>query len=873
MNSGSPTSPGGGVYGAGGAGACPRLRAAISNSHDCRGAGHGGFTRPHSQEETRELTREQRDVVQRVHEVERKVLGLITQRLGNDNPLLAELRNEMRRAVSLPASSRSPCNSADCFFLCFGAQRQSVKRRPFELMVDTMFEQYKRLRGWVCNALDVYKPELLELLFPLFAHTYVLLMSHKAEHHHVKVEPRTLFFERFREDFEGCRPGDLAELAAISSPGAAPASALVKKLKQQQWDVAVSEYAYELFLACMHRNGLFTMLDLTMEHVAVRVVRKAPASDAAMTRESSGVSASLDTVAGGDEFSARRRQIMWGTLLEALPVVPAGPSPEPASNHGADADTAHDTGAAASIGAVKRKRDDDDASAGEVPSAGGKPDEVSESPAARIRGGGIADRLEARSSLLHKRPQDKVPRRETFALPTHGDSGPLLLDGVASDEDIKAFREREALTRSLLLRLASREAAISEDTRRQCAEDVVKRRSLRLDGSLSALCFTVLNEHESMTCMRVSADGSVAAAGFSDSSARVWRLDGAPMGTVYGTPAVGTAASSHSSPGSGGGGSASVTARSKWGSATSSDSADGPAPDASCCHLVGHSGEVYSIDVSEDLTMVVTGSADSTVRLWSLEAGAPITEHRGHSGAVWDVRFGPRDVTFISASRDGTAILWEPHTASPVRTLVGHVGDVEAAVVHPNSCYAATASADATVRVWDLGDGKCVRVLTGHKTAVNAVAVSPDGGFVAGGSDAGDVLVWRIEGGAPVAHLTCPSTQSPVSVSTQQPRVWSVSFSRDGALIAAARGDCVVGVWDMDVALGRRAPRSEGAAALATAGDEPVRAVTLHGEQRQGEEVGPCDALLSTLRTKNTPPLHVSFSRRNVLLAAGPFRL
>ena len=56
--------------------------------------------------------------------------------------------------------------------------------------------------------------------------------------------------------------------------------------------------------------------------------------------------------------------------------------------------------------------------------------------------------------------------------------------------------------------------------------------------------------------------------------------------------------------------------------------------------LIGHSGPVYSVSFSPDKYYLVSGSEDSTVRLWCLLTFSCLISYKGHSGPVWDVKFG-----------------------------------------------------------------------------------------------------------------------------------------------------------------------------------------------------------------------------------------
>jgi WD40 repeat protein len=72
--------------------------------------------------------------------------------------------------------------------------------------------------------------------------------------------------------------------------------------------------------------------------------------------------------------------------------------------------------------------------------------------------------------------------------------------------------------------------------------------------------------------------------------------------------------------------------------------------------LTGHSGRVNAVAIGRlgDRDVIVSGSADDTVRIWD------ITGHTRRVNAVAIGSLGDRDV-IVSGSDDGTVRIWEPY--------------------------------------------------------------------------------------------------------------------------------------------------------------------------------------------------------------------
>lgn len=93
--------------------------------------------------------------------------------------------------------------------------------------------------------------------------------------------------------------------------------------------------------------------------------------------------------------------------------------------------------------------------------------------------------------------------------------------------------------------------------------------------------------------------------------------------------------------------------------------------------LTGHDCPVTAVS-AVNLSRLVSGGEDGSLRLWRAGDGACLRVFSGHSGAVTALAVTPDALRVVSASKDRTVRLWRengPADEAPV-VLEGHEGEV-----------------------------------------------------------------------------------------------------------------------------------------------------------------------------------------------------
>jgi len=351
--------------------------------------------------------------------------------------------------------------------------------------------------------------------------------------------------------------------------------------------------------------------------------------------------------------------------------------------------------------------------------------------------------------------------------------------------------------------------------------------------------------------------------------------------------------------------------------------------------LIGHSGPVYGLSFSDatrqisynpfengkappdtKARLLLSSSADGTIRLWSLEVWTCLCIYKAHQGPVFRVLWGPHGHYFASAGWDKTVRIFMQDHASAQRILVGHDTSISAIAWHPNGAYVFSASdeTDKSIRMWSITKGDTVRVFTGHADYISAIEVAPHGRLLASADAGGNIFFWDIDKGTRIKRsrghgkggITALSfsAESNVLVSgglDGTVRLWDVELPKDASKAPTLGGasatpaatvpmqvDGVTGgsVGDSVTVGGSGAPdrnsitvggQPPAAAAASTGAGASVGGVSgTAGAERgtgkkKGKEVMITADQISAFPTKKTPVMRVEFTRMNLVVAGGCF--
>ena len=185
--------------------------------------------------------------------------------------------------------------------------------------------------------------------------------------------------------------------------------------------------------------------------------------------------------------------------------------------------------------------------------------------------------------------------------------------------------------------------------------------------------------------------------------------------------------------------------------------------------LTQHVGRVLCTLYHPEGTYFVTGSEDKTIKVWNPETFNVLVNFDANDDAVYSLAYSANENVIVSGSADNTVRAWRVApagegegifvgqdalqlTGALVREYNGHQGavySVDCGLVSRRGnnrvAVIASGSADTSVIIWNLRSGNRYRTFDESTDAVYAVKLSPDGKFVAAGGRDGKLRLWNIQ--------------------------------------------------------------------------------------------------------------------------------
>ncbi|MBI5572226.1 MAG: WD40 repeat domain-containing protein [Desulfomonile tiedjei] len=203
--------------------------------------------------------------------------------------------------------------------------------------------------------------------------------------------------------------------------------------------------------------------------------------------------------------------------------------------------------------------------------------------------------------------------------------------------------------------------------------------------------------------------------------------------------------------------------------------------------LAGHTHPITCLAGNPDGSLLASGcGAERAVVLWTMPNGKPDKRLDGHVQGVMSLAVSADGRLLAAGSNDAACRLWRIRDATLLATLTGHTLPIRCIAFSPDGRLLATAGEDTTIRLWSLPEGEPLAVLHGHSRTVRCLAFTPDSTILASGAADDDVILWALPHATLIKRLT-----------GHRDTVYALAVSGDGRVLASGSWDKTVRLWIM----------------------------------------------------------------------------
>jgi WD40 repeat protein len=193
------------------------------------------------------------------------------------------------------------------------------------------------------------------------------------------------------------------------------------------------------------------------------------------------------------------------------------------------------------------------------------------------------------------------------------------------------------------------------------------------------------------------------------------------------------------------------------------------------------------------------GCNDGFIRVWNLDPaqGGEVGRLEDHKSCVFSLALSPNESLLVSGGSDRIVRLWNVHTGKVLWRGEGHTGDIDAVVYNAAYKLIMSTGGDRTVRFWEEATGKEATTWK-VENALATLAVSADGKRMVMAGHTPAIRLWEAEkedriyeGHKEIRLRSRDSDQEYVRVH------YSVLFCADGERFVSTGEDGLANVWSV----------------------------------------------------------------------------
>lgn len=157
----------------------------------------------------------------------------------------------------------------------------------------------------------------------------------------------------------------------------------------------------------------------------------------------------------------------------------------------------------------------------------------------------------------------------------------------------------------------------------------------------------------------------------------------------------------------------------------------------------GHTDEITAIDMSQDSTVLISGSKDGTIHVWDINTGEIVKTFNQHNGIVTSISISHDCLYFASGGIDEKTTLFDLKNLFVKKEFINHNGRVTVVKFSPNGKLLFTGGCDGNLFIINVSDYSIIPILKAHKDWIRDLDFDSNGLYFTSVGDDG-MYTWNI---------------------------------------------------------------------------------------------------------------------------------
>lgn len=163
--------------------------------------------------------------------------------------------------------------------------------------------------------------------------------------------------------------------------------------------------------------------------------------------------------------------------------------------------------------------------------------------------------------------------------------------------------------------------------------------------------------------------------------------------------------------------------------------------------IEAHKAEIKCLAIASDSSFLLTGSYDTTIKMWTIPDLRQISELSAHTSHIYSIAMATDNKSAVSAGGDHKVYIWDLTDKKLIQSIEGINITAYSIFLSRDDNILALGCTDNTIKLWNFKESREQMVIHGHEMPVYSVVISQDMNFIVSASIDKTVRKWNLRTG------------------------------------------------------------------------------------------------------------------------------